>query len=104
MSTRAIPLEMLKIASPCDRSWDAMRGDDRKRFCEGCRKHVHNLSSMTSGEAQRLLCESAGSLCVRYELSSAGELQTLDYRPPPPPKRHRRTWIVLGMLAALGAS
>src|SRR5437868_2597359 len=62
---RGALLERLRVASPCKASWDAMAGDDRKRFCAECGKNVYNLSAMTREEATRLLVDSEGSLCVR---------------------------------------
>ena len=44
---RASLLEDVRVASPCNASWDAMKGDDRVRFCGECQKNVYNLSAMT---------------------------------------------------------
>lgn len=43
-----------------------MSGDEQKRFCAECGKHVYNLSAMTEREAQRFADESDGSECVAY--------------------------------------
>ncbi len=55
-----------KIAKPCPATWAGMSGDDRKRFCAQCKLHVHNLSEMERHEAEQLLQESSGRLCVSY--------------------------------------
>ncbi len=60
------PLQNLKIASPCSADWDAMLGDERKRFCGECKLNVYNLSGMTKYDAENLLRNSEGRLCVRY--------------------------------------
>ncbi len=67
----------LHIAEPCHASWEAMTGDDARRFCDSCQKHVHHLSGMTRREAERLLSapREGGSLCVRYAHDTAGEVR-----------------------------
>jgi|GEM_PF-748714 len=72
----------LPIASPCHESWDAMHGDDARRFCGSCQKDVHNLSAMAHAEAQALLREKSGEhLCVRYSSESDGTLRFRDLVP-----------------------
>jgi len=92
-----IPLQQIQIKSPCDKSWAAMDGDDQKRYCEGCRKDVFNLSAMTSAAAQDLIDAHAGNLCVRVELKEDGGIQTLDA----PPQRKRRYAPAFGWAVAL---
>jgi hypothetical protein len=92
-SNERISLEVLSLASPCDASWESMAGNERARFCKHCQKHVHNLSAMPRDEAERLVCEAAGSLCVRYARDEAGRVMTLDYEPMPN-GRKRRWWVV----------
>jgi hypothetical protein len=36
----------IKVASPCSEKWESMRGDERRRFCEKCQLHVHDLRSL----------------------------------------------------------
>jgi hypothetical protein len=78
-----------------------MSGDNGARFCAACGKHVHNLSAMPRDEAERLLCESAGSLCVRYEVGFSGKPVTLGYE-----KKGRgarggwKLWTVVGAMGA----
>lgn len=68
---RAFPLDMIEVATPCHASWDAMTGDDRSRFCGACQRHVYNLSGMTRAEAEALIQEKEGQLCVRlYRLDN----------------------------------
>lgn len=100
MSTPRLPLDVIQVNERCHASWDAMGGDDRVRFCEGCRKHVHNLSALTRTEAERLVCEAAGSLCVRFARGEDGVVQTLDYQPPPRRRRGWRFWTAVGTCAA----
>ena len=59
-------LKNLTIASPCNADWNSMTGNDQVRFCEHCSFEVHNLSSMTRNQAERLVSRSNGRLCVQY--------------------------------------
>lgn len=77
-------LDRIRIASPCDASWDAMRGNDRRRFCGDCKLHVYNLSAMTRTEAEGLLRRAAGQegrLCTRFARRADGTLVTQDCGP-----------------------
>ncbi|BCM93747.1 hypothetical protein IAD21_05638 [Abditibacteriota bacterium] len=74
----AIALESVQVASPCHADWDAMHGDDRSRFCPSCAKNVYNLSAMTRDDAQFLLQEKEGRLCVRFFLREDGTMLTQD--------------------------
>lgn len=64
----------LPIAEPCDASWEAMTGDEKRRFCSSCDKHVHHLSEMTRREAESLLASEPG-LCVRYSHDERGRVR-----------------------------
>lgn len=59
-------LKNLTVASPCVADWNSMTGNDQVRFCEHCSFEVHNLSSMTRSQAERLVARSNGRLCVQY--------------------------------------
>lgn len=77
--SRSLPiLENAKIASPCSMSWNAMRGDDRTRFCNACEKNVYNLVGMTDDEVTALIHEKEGRLCVRLYQRPDGTLITSD--------------------------
>lgn len=95
----SLSLEQLRVESPCPAAWAEMAGDDRQRFCQHCQKHVHDLSAMTRQEATDLVCNSAGSLCVRYQHDpQTGQVITLEYARPT-----RRRWpLVAAMLALCG--
>lgn len=72
------PLNNIKIASPCSADWNRMVGDDRKRFCSDCKLNVYNLSGMTRYDAENLLRNSEGRLCVRYFQRADGTILTKD--------------------------
>jgi hypothetical protein len=68
----------LEVASPCSESWDAMRGDDRVRFCGKCRLNVYNLSDLTEREVRELIRRKGGALCGRLFQRRDGTLLTRD--------------------------
>lgn len=72
------PLNHIKIASPCSADWNEMYGDNRKRFCSDCKLNVYNLSEMTQTEAENLLFEAEGRLCVRLYRRKDGTVITQD--------------------------
>jgi len=74
----SIALESVSVASPCHADWDAMRGDERARFCPSCAKNVYNLSAMTTVEAQSLIAEKEGHLCIRFFQREDGTMLTAD--------------------------
>jgi hypothetical protein len=71
-------LSNIKIASPCSQDWNAMIGTERKRFCGKCRLNVYNLSGMSRAEAESLLLNSEGRLCVRFYRRADGSVLTKD--------------------------
>ena len=70
------PLNNIHIASPCSADWAGMIGTDRKRYCGECKLNVYNLSGMSTTEAEDLLTQSEGRLCVRYFRRSDGTILT----------------------------
>lgn len=72
------PLNNVKIASPCSADWKEMYGDERKRFCGDCKLNVYNLSDMTRSEAETLIMNSEGRLCVRFYQRADGTVLTND--------------------------
>jgi len=66
----------LRISSPCSQSWDEMVGDDKKRFCGGCKMVVYDLSEMRPGEIRELVLNTDGRLCTRLYRRSDGTVIT----------------------------
>lgn len=64
------------VAVPCPVPWDSMIGDDRVRHCGACAKNVHNVSAMTSNEAEDFLKEHGFSECIRIHRRADGTLLT----------------------------
>ena len=78
MSKFTNPLENIKIASPCAADWDEMVGDNQRRFCGACKLNVYNLSGMSRREAENLIVQSDGRLCVRFYKRPDGSILTED--------------------------
>ena len=78
MSKFESPLNNIRVASPCPANWDEMYGDNRKRFCGDCKLNVYNLSGMTTIEAESLIMNAEGRLCVRFYKRADGSVITED--------------------------
>lgn len=72
------PLDNIKVASPCSQDWNAMIGSERKRYCGECKLNVYNLSGMTRDEAENLIQNSEGRLCIRFFRREDGTVLTQD--------------------------
>src|SRR4051812_30567591 len=91
-------LENVRIGTPCDASWEAMEGDERVRFCGECRKNVYNLSALPRAEAERVLAEREGPMCIRLYQRADGTVMTSDC-----PVGLRRLRVRRVMALAMGA-
>jgi hypothetical protein len=78
MSKFNSPLNNIRVASPCPADWAQMYGDSRKRFCGDCKLNVYNLSGMTTEEAEALIMNVEGRLCVRFYQRRDGTVITQD--------------------------
>jgi hypothetical protein len=102
-------LDQIRVASPCSANWNQMTGDDRTRHCGACDKDVYNLSGMTREEAEALILERNGELCVRYYQRADGTILLADCTVGMQRKRHQRRTaaraaaVVAGGLAAASA-
>jgi hypothetical protein len=84
-----------------------MIGDERVRFCGPCQKNVYNLSAMASEEAESLLAQREGSICIRLYRREDGTVLTADC--PVGVRRRRVSRAVVaaagtGALAAMAAA
>ncbi len=106
---RRLPvLEDLRVASPCDVSWDEMVGNGRARHCAKCAKQVFNISAMKRADAELFLLEHVDGECVRFFRRHDGTLLTADC-PVGVRMRHRArvfaallTTTFFGLLALIG--
>ncbi|HEX2750581.1 MAG TPA: hypothetical protein VHM91_21425 [Verrucomicrobiales bacterium] len=64
----------LKIASPCPKQWEGMTGDAKRRYCEHCKLHVHNLSAMSKREQRKFVAEGGDRACVTYLVRPDGSM------------------------------
>ena len=76
MTTYTNPLDGVKVAAPCPADWAKMVGDERVRYCDRCELHVYNLSGMTRREAEALVTNTEGRLCVRFYRRADGTVLT----------------------------
>jgi hypothetical protein len=100
-------LDELRIASPCTVPWSSMQGSDHVRFCGDCEKHVYQLSMLTRAEANELIREKEGNLCVAFYKRFDGTIITGDC--PKGLRTLRRTYLkararVFGAALALWGS
>src|SRR5262249_30411160 len=69
-------LTNVKVASPCPAEWKWMYGNARVRFCPQCNLNVYNLSAMSKEEAELLILQTEGQLCVRFYRRKDGTILT----------------------------
>jgi hypothetical protein len=69
-------LDNVRVAAPCSADWDTMFGNERIRFCEQCQLNVYNISEMSKAEAERLIGQAEGRLCVRFYRRRDGSIIT----------------------------
>jgi hypothetical protein len=53
-----------------------MTGDDRRRLCAQCNKHVHNLSALTPRLLRRFVERHDGTECIGYVVRENGDIVT----------------------------
>ncbi|MEZ5424784.1 MAG: hypothetical protein R2747_00845 [Pyrinomonadaceae bacterium] len=109
MSSFTNPLDNIKVASPCSADWEGMIGNNRQRYCGQCELNVYNLSGMTRREAENLLLQSEGRLCVRFYRRADGTILTKDCPVgwQAVKKRMSRYWtaafsLIFGLFTGLG--
>ena len=83
-------LDNIRVATPCSAEWAKMTGDEKVRACGDCKKNVYNLSDMTRDEAEALIIEKEGKLCVRYFQRTDGTILLKDCMIGVRRKRRRR--------------
>jgi hypothetical protein len=77
-----------------------MIGDDRIRFCPLCQKNVYNLSGMTRQDAEALVRNQEGHLCIRFHRRRDGTILT-DHCPVGLRAAQRKLVFLVGGVAAL---
>ncbi len=56
----------LTINQPCSMDWNSMSGNDKRRFCNQCGCHVHNLSALTAAEQKQFAEKNGEKECISY--------------------------------------
>lgn len=78
MAKRSLPLNNISIASPCSMDWNQMVGNDSVRFCKECKLNVYNISQMNRTQAEQLISQTEGRLCIRYYERADGTVLVQD--------------------------
>jgi hypothetical protein len=81
-----------------------MQGDDKVRFCDQCRLNVYNLSAMSRRQAQDLVRQREGRLCVRFYQRADGTVLTQDCPRGLAAIQNATRWAILkltGLVAAM---
>ncbi len=97
-------LDNIRVAAPCAASWDAMTGDARVRACGDCQQNVYNLSELTRDEAEHLIREKEGRLCVRYFQRADGTILVKEDCAVGVKRRRRRRIAAVGVAAGLAGA
>ena len=92
-------LDHISVAAPCHAKWSEMSGDERARFCKLCSKHVYNLSAMSRTEAEALVQQKEGKVCVRFYQRADGTVLTDNCPVGLRAARDRMRWIGAGIAA-----
>ena len=100
-ATAKINLDNLGVAAPCSAEWATMTGDERVRHCALCKKNVYNLSDMSRAEAESLIREKEGRLCVRFYQRADGTVLTANCPVGLRAVQRRLRWIGAGVAAFL---
>jgi hypothetical protein len=78
MTDKPFALDIIDVASPCTADWETMNGTDQVRRCGQCELNVYHLSNMTRAEAETLVHEHEGRICVRFYRRADGTVLTRD--------------------------
>ena len=76
MPDQRFSLDILDVRIPCSVPWDSMRGDTRVRHCDQCKQNVYQLSELSKEEAEDLIRQKEGKLCVRFYRRRDGTVVT----------------------------
>lgn len=78
MDTVGWTLDVIDVAAPCEAAWKDMQGDSHVRRCGECRMNVYNLESMSREQAEDLVRNHEGRLCIRFFRRADGTILTSD--------------------------
>ncbi|HEX8737301.1 MAG TPA: carboxypeptidase-like regulatory domain-containing protein [Pyrinomonadaceae bacterium] len=78
MTKQKFDVNNLRVASPCSVGWETMSGDERVRRCQSCELNVYNIAEMTRKEAENLIVNREGRVCLRLYKRADGTILTKD--------------------------
>jgi hypothetical protein len=78
MTKQNFDVNNLRVASPCSIGWETMSGDERVRRCQSCELNVYNIAEMTRKEAENLIVNREGRVCLRLYKRADGTILTKD--------------------------
>lgn len=91
----------LRIAVPCQATWEGMAGDERVRHCTLCSLNVYNFAEMTRDEVRELLVRTEGRVCARLYRRADGTVLTRDCPTGLRALRRRASRAATALIAAL---
>jgi len=94
-------MQRLRIAAPCEASWEGMAGDERVRHCALCSLNVYNFAEMTADEVRQLLARTEGRVCARLYRRADGTVLTRDCPSGLRALRRRASRVAASLIAAL---
>ena len=53
--SRATPLSVIRVKEPCEESWEAMTGNDQRRFCAGAQHPPSPMLRNTQPQGPRFV-------------------------------------------------
>jgi hypothetical protein len=71
-------IKNIRIKNNCSANWNTMRGDPDGKFCQSCKKVVHDFTDKHAADFQKIYEEQKGNLCGRFLISQT----TLSYKQP----------------------
>jgi hypothetical protein len=95
-------LEDIAIPIACNVPWETMRGDARTRFCGECKLHVYNVAALSRAEAETLIRESGGEVCVRLFQRPDGTVVTKSCLDVLAAARRRARIVLAAVLGVVG--
>src|SRR5438067_13528065 len=101
MRTPIDALTKIRIAVPCQASWEGMAGDERVRHCTLCSLNVYNFAEMTRDEVRELLVRTEGRVCARLNRRADGTVLTRDCPMGLRALRRRASRVAAAVIAAL---
>jgi len=99
MNEQPFSLDIIEVASPCKADWEKMRGTNKVRQCE---LNVYHLSNMSHDEAEALVREHEGRICVRFYRRADGTVLTRNCPVGLRAIRRQMARLVAGVAAMIG--